>query len=205
MNLCVFGASGRTGLLIVFQALHQGHRVTAFARNAAKVTIRHQNLTVIEGELTDFETIKRAVAGHDAVLCALGADRGNPGNVLSHGTETIIRAMEVTGVKRLICMSSAGILGNDAGFWFGKVIVPLFLRRVFAEKRKQAEIIRNSKLEWVIVRPVQLTDSPRTGSYKINPDIPASHTVPRADVADFMIRCASSKQYDYTLPALSGH
>lgn len=205
MNLCVFGASGRTGLLIVFQALHQGHRVTAFTRNAAKVTIRHQNLTVIEGTLTDFETIKRAVAGHDAVLCALGADRGNPGNVLSQGTETIIRAMEATGVNRLICMSSAGILGNDAGFWFGKVIVPLFLRKVFAEKRKQAEIIRNSKLEWVIVRPVQLTDSPRTGSYKVNPEIPASYTVPRADVADFMIRCASSKQYDFTLPALSGH
>ena len=204
MNICVFGASGRTGLLIVFQALHQGHRVTAFARNATKVTIRHPNLTVIEGELNDFDTLKRAVEGHDAVLCALGVDSRKPGTVLSEGTRSIIRAMEATGVKRLVCMSSAGILGNDAGFWFGKVIVPLFLKHVFADKRRQAEIIRNSTLEWVIVRPVGLTDSPKTGSYKINPGIPTSHTVPRSDVADFMIKCAADKKYDGSMPALSG-
>lgn len=204
MNICVFGASGRTGLLIVFQALHQGHRVTAFARNAAKVTIRHQNLTVIEGELNDFDTLKRAVEGHDAVLCALGVDSRKPGTVLSEGTRSIIRAMEATGVKRLICMSSAGIIGNDAGFWFGKIIVPLFLKHVFADKRRQAEIIRNSSLEWVIVRPVGLTDSPKTGTYKINQGIPTSHTVPRSDVADFMIKCAANKQYDGSMPALSG-
>ncbi len=205
MKISVFGASGRTGILIVFQALKEGHQVTAYARRASGVTIQHRNLRVIEGEIMDFVKVKEAVEGSDAVLCALGMDRNKPGTMLSDGTHTIIRAMEATGVRRLICMSSAGILGNDAGFWFGRIIIPLFLRHVFADKRRQAGVIRNSNLDWVIVRPVGLTDSPKTGTYKIHPGNPTSKTVPRADVADFMLKLAATDKYDRTLPAISSH
>jgi len=205
MKISVFGASGRTGILIVFQALKEGHQVTAFTRQASKVTIRHDNLQIIEGDLSDYVKVKSAIAGHDAVLCALGTDRGSAGTVLSDATRMIIRAMEETGVRRLICMSSAGILGNDAGFWFGKIFMPLFLRKVFADKRRQAEVIRASRLDWVIIRPVGLTDSPRTGTYKIHADKPTSHSVPRADVADFMLKLAANTRYDHTMPAVSSH
>lgn len=204
MKLAVFGASGKTGILIVYQALHQGHQVTAFARNASKVTIHHKNLTVTEGRLNDPDALKKAVEGHDAVLCALGTDTRKAQTILSDATRSIIEAMKATGVKRLICMSSAGILGNDGGFWFGKIFIPLFLSHVFEDKRRQAEIIRDSNLEWVIVRPVGLTDSPKTGTYKVNPGMPTSWRVSRADVADFMIKCAANKKYDGTMPALSG-
>ena len=156
MKIAVFGASGRTGILIVYQALNQGFTVTAFARKAENVTIRHKNLTVIQGELTDLPKISEAVEGQDAVLCALGMDSNKPSRVLSEGTRRILEAMEECGVKRFICMSSAGILGNDAGFWFGKVIKPLFLRHVFADKLRQVEVIRESRAKWVILRPVGL-------------------------------------------------
>ncbi|HNX86419.1 MAG TPA: SDR family oxidoreductase [Bacteroidales bacterium] len=205
MKIAVFGASGRTGILIVYQALNQGFTVTAFARKAENVTIRHKNLTVIQGELTDLPKISEAVEGQDAVLCALGMDSNKPSRVLSEGTRRILEAMEECGVKRFICMSSAGILGNDAGFWFGKVIKPLFLRHVFADKLRQVEVIRESRAKWVILRPVGLTDSPKTNSYKVNPGIPTSRTVPRADVADFMLKLVTDTRYDFTLPALSSY
>lgn len=205
MKIAVFGASGRTGILIVYQALNQGFTVTAFARKAENVTIRHKNLTVIQGELTDLPKISEAVEGQDAVLCALGMDSNKPSRVLSEGTRRILEAMEECGVKRFICMSSAGILGNDAGFWFGKVIKPLFLRHVFADKLRQVEVIRESRAKWVILRPVGLTDSPKTNSYKVNPGIPTSRTVPRADVADFMLKLVTETRYDFTLPALSSY
>lgn len=205
MKIAVFGASGKTGILIVYQALNQGFTVTAFARKPENVTIRHKNLTVIQGELTDHSKIRKAVEGQDAVLCALGIDSNKPSRVLSEGTRRILEAMEECGVKRFICMSSAGILGNDAGFWFGKVIKPLFLRHVFADKLRQVEVIRESRANWVILRPVGLTDSPKTNSYKVNPGIPTSRTVPRADVADFMLKLVTETRYDFTLPALSSY
>lgn len=205
MNIAVFGASGRTGIWIVFQALNQGHRVTAFARTPSKITIKHKNLTIVEGDVLDLAPVKEAVCGQDAVLCALGADNTKGGTLLSEATRTILKAMEECRVRRIICMSSAGILGNDAGFWFGKIVIPLFLRHLFADKIRQARIIRESNADWVILRPVGLTDSPKTNSYKITQGIPTSRTVPRADVADFMLRLVTDTRYDRTMPALSSH
>jgi uncharacterized protein YbjT (DUF2867 family) len=151
----------------------------------------------------DPEKVTLAVEGQDAVLCALGNDRNKPNTMLSDGTANILKAMESKGVKRFICMSSAGILGNDGGFWFGKIIMPLFLNHVFADKKRQVKVIEESKAEWVIIRPTGLTDSPKTSTYKINLDIPTSRSIPRADVADFMLKLVTDKKYDGKMPAMS--
>jgi putative NADH-flavin reductase len=203
MKIAVFGASGKTGILIVYQALNQGHIVTAFARQPSKVTIRHKNLRVIQGDVLEIEKVKLAVEGQDVVLCALGSDKNKPNTMLSDGTRNILKSMESSGVKRFICMSSAGILGNDGGFWFGKIIMPLFLNHVFADKKRQAKLIEESKAEWVIIRPTGLTDAPKTNTYKINLDIPTSRSIPRADVADFMLKLITDKKYDRQMPAIS--
>jgi putative NADH-flavin reductase len=205
MKITVFGASGRTGLQLVFQALNQGHEVTAFARRAGKVTIAHKNIRIIQGELTDYGQVKQAIEGRDVVICTLGVDKNKPSIVLSEGTRTILKAMVECRVKRFICMSSAGVLGNDTGFWFGRIIIPLFLRHVFEDKKRQIEVIRESHAEWVIIRPSGLTDSPKTGRYKINDGSPTSKSVPRADVADFILKLMTEKKYDFRMPAISSH
>jgi len=203
MNIVVFGASGRTGLLTVFQALEKGHQVTAFARKASSVTIQHKNLHVIQGDILEFEKVKEAILGQDVVISALGVESRKYTTVLSEGTTHIIRAMEESNVKRFICMSSAGILGNDGGFWFGKIILPLFLKQVFEDKKRQMKLIQESTLDWVIIRPVGLTDAPKTGKYQIYGKIPGSATIPRADVADFMLKLMTDKKYDRMMPAIS--
>ncbi len=205
MKIAVFGASGKTGILVVYQALNQGHQVTAFARQPSKVTIQHKNLRIIQGDIMDYDKVKLAVEGQDAVLCALGVNKNKPNTLLSDGTRNILQAMESTGVMRFICMSSAGILGNDSGFWFGKIFMPLFLKHIFEDKKRQAKVIEASNAEWVILRPTGLTDSPKTNTYKINPGNPTSRTIPRADVADFMLKLVADKRYDRTLPALSSY
>jgi len=205
MKIAVFGASGKTGILIVYQALNQGHEVTAFARQPTKVTIQHKNLRVIQGDVMDIEMVRLAVEGQDAVLCALGVEKNKPNTILSEGTRNIVNAMAAAGVKRFICMSSAGILGDDAGFWFGKVIMPLFLRHVFDDKKRQVKVIEESSTDWVILRPTALTDAPKTNTYKIIPGIPTSRSIPRADVADFMLKLVTDRRYDHTMPALSSY
>ena len=203
MNITIFGASGKTGIHTVFQALEKGHSVTAFTRKASKVTIQHKNIKVIEGDILDYDKVRKAIEGQDAVVCALGVDIRKYNTILSDATLYIIRAMKECGVKRLICMSSAGILGNDAGFLFGKIFIPLFLKEVFEDKKRQMKAIRESELDWVIVRPSGLTDSPKTGKYKITGHAPASRSIPRADVADFMLKLLTDKKYDRQMPAIA--
>jgi putative NADH-flavin reductase len=203
MKIAIFGASGRTGILTVYQALDKGHLVTAFARKPSSVTIRHKNFQVIQGDILEYEKVKQAVEGQEVIISALGVESRKPTTVLSEGTKNILRAMEEYGVNRFICMSSAGILGDDAGFLFGKIIMPLFLKQVFVDKVRQMKIIQEAKLEWVIVRPTALTDAPKTGKYKITPGAPVSRRVPRADVADFLLKLTTDKQYDRQMPAIA--
>jgi len=72
MKLLIFGATGGTGRALVEQALEQGHSVTAFARDPAKITAKHERLKVAQGNIFDRHAVDAAVAGQEAVLCALG-------------------------------------------------------------------------------------------------------------------------------------
>ncbi len=205
MKVTVFGASGKTGILVVYQALEKGHFVTAFTRTAERVPIRHANLRVVVGDILDYPRVKEAVEGQDAVISALGVRDRKYNTVLSDGTRNIITAMKECGLKRFICMSSAGVLGNDGGFIFGKIIMPLFLRQEMADKKRQLDVIRESGLEWVVVRPPALTDSPKTGKYRISSGAPEHSKVPRNDVADFMLRLMTDRKYDGQVPAIAGY
>jgi putative NADH-flavin reductase len=203
MKITIFGASGHTGILTVYQALDKGHQITAFARKISTVTIEHKNLRVIQGDILEYDKVKQAIEGMDVIISALGVESKKPNTILSDGTRNILKAMEEAKVNRFICMSSAGILGNDAGFFFGKIIIPLFLKQVFIDKVRQMKVIMESSAEWVIVRPSGLTDAPKTGKYKITMGAPVSKRIPRADVADFMLKLTTDKQYDRQMPAIS--
>jgi putative NADH-flavin reductase len=204
MKVAIFGSSGRTGILTVYQALDKGYFVTAFSRKATRVTIRHPKITVIEGDIMDYDRVKQAISGNEAVIIALGTGVNKPTRVLSDGTANIIRAMKECGVPRVICMSSAGILGTDTSRLFRWIYIPLLLRHIFRDKIRQMDLIRESGLEWVIVRPPRLTLAPKTGTYQITSGRPATTSVPRADVADFMLKLLTLKTYDRQLPAISG-
>jgi putative NADH-flavin reductase len=203
MKIAIFGASGGTGIVTVFQALEKGHEVVAFARDEQKVPIKHDRLRIVTGDILDYPKVKQAVEGQDIVICTLGVNEKKKNTILSDGTRNIVKAMEECGVKRLICQSSSGIPSMTSGTPAKKVLIPSFLRQVFEDKKRQAEVIMKSSLEWVIVRPSTLTDSPKTKTYKITQDQPASKSVPRADVADFMLKLMTDHSYDGQMVAIS--
>ena len=198
MKVLIFGATGGTGRCLMEQALVVGHEVTAFARNPSAVTFDHDRLSVVRGDVLDFASVDAAMVGQDAVLCALGAKSGSDKTTLSTGTKHIIAAMEKSATRRIVCESSLGVgdSRNQADFVFVRIIVPLFLRGVFEDKERQEREIRHSKLDWVIVRPAQLTDSPRTDVYRVVTDnSKVGNKISRADVAAFMLEQLTHERY----------
>jgi putative NADH-flavin reductase len=127
---------------------------------------------------------------------------------LSDGTTNIVRAMEELGVRRFVCESSLGI-GDSRGQWgflYKYILIPLLLRNVFADKELQERVIKDSKLQWVIVRPAALTNGPRIGTYRSwtgLPNAPIRRKISRADVADFMLKQLAEDTYLARTPALS--
>jgi putative NADH-flavin reductase len=208
MKLLVFGPTGGTGRELVKQALAQGHEVTAYARNPAKLgDLTHPRLQVVRGDVLDPTAVEKAVPGHDAVLCAIGTGAGRS-TLREEGTRNIIRAMEKAGVRRLICQSSMGIGDSRAnlGFLTKYVIVPVFLRHAFADHERQEAVMKASALDWTIVRPPHLKDGPRTGTYLHG--FPTTDTgiqgkISRADVADFMLQQLADNTYLLQTPGVS--
>jgi len=129
--------------------------------------------------------------GYDAVLSALGIKPWTREPVLLEGTRNILAAMEKHGVRRFICESSFGVGDSkDDTDWFTNFMIGLLMGRLFEQKARQEELIRQSKVEWSIVRPARLTNGPRTGKYRdgehLRPGL-FGH-ISRADVAEFMLR-----------------
>lgn len=249
MKLLIFGATGGSGRALVEQALEQGHKVTAFARDPARVHITHKNLRVVKGDILTYDAVEAAINGQDAVLSALGV--GVPVGViitlavvsqviarvaalsgllgwlvrlgvpvmalliltrktasLSNGTKNIVQAMEKLGVKRFLCESSLGVGDSKGrlGVLYNLFLIPLFLRGIFADKEIQERIIRDSTLDWTIVRPAALTNGARKGVWRAGRDLGHwffTAKVSRADVAAFMLKQLTDTTYLRLTPGLS--
>ena len=197
MKLLIFGATGGTGQQLVTQALAESHTVTAFVRHPEAVTTQHANLSIVQGDIVDAVAVADAVAGHDAILSALGTRTGPA--VLPEGTRNILAAMERAGIRRSLWVSSFGVGDSMAQMgWLARtVIVPLFLKAALAEKEVQEKIIRESAGDWIIARPGGLTDGPLTGVYRvIGPgDKVGRPAISSADVADFMLKNLTDTRY----------
>ncbi|MGD0463394.1 MAG: SDR family oxidoreductase [Tepidisphaeraceae bacterium] len=200
MNLVVFGATGPSGRELLKQALDQGHRVTASARNPEKLTFQHDRLNIIKGDILDPASVEAAIAGADVVLSVLGVRKLGKNTILSDGTGNIIAAMQRRGVRRFICESSLGV-GDSRGqmsWLFEKIILPSLLRNAFADKEIQERTIMQSEVDWTIVRPAMLTNGPRTGVYRAwvgKPKEAIRGKISRADVADFMLKQLNSPEF----------
>jgi len=110
MKLAIFGATGKTGIELIKQALEQGHSVTAFVRDAARLAIKDEQLTFVTGDVFEPNSVAQAIQGQDAIICALGAGSDiKKTNVRTTGTFNIISGMQKNNVKRLIVVTAMGV------------------------------------------------------------------------------------------------
>jgi uncharacterized protein YbjT (DUF2867 family) len=192
MNLLILGASGRTGLLVVEQALAAGHDVTALVRSPEKLTLHNSRLHVVAGQATDANDVARAMAGAGAVISVLGGG----GSVISDSTKAVIEAAHETGVARVVVMSSFLVERDRMGL-LSWLITGLAGSSKIKDKEAGEELLRKSDLEWTIVYPGRLTDGPATGSVHVLPEGAkrrVSERISRADVAAWLVEATSDRQ-----------
>jgi putative NADH-flavin reductase len=200
MNILIFGASGATGHELVRQGLDQGHHVTAFVRTPSKLKVEHQNLSVIQGDAIDFPLVQNAIRDKDAVLSSLGARSPfKYDQTVVDGMQNIVKAMSEGQVARLIYLSAinVGESRQDAGLLI-RFLAPILLRSETAGHEKREAIIRESSLQWTLVRAATLTNGPRLSDYRRGEDIRAGGivaSISRADVADFMLTQLTDGSY----------
>ncbi len=207
MKVIIFGATGSVGKHVVEQSLEQGHQVTAFARSPDKVAASHSNLQTYKGDAFNYEQVADAIKGHDAVIIVLGSSKLT-GTIRSDGTRNIVKAMEQNGIKRLICQSTMGVgdSNEQLNFYWRHIMFGFILKAVFKDHVLQEQIVKNSQLDWTIVRPAGFTDEAPKNSYRHGSQIVKSeltYKIPRADVAHFILQELKEGQYQYQTPSVS--
>jgi putative NADH-flavin reductase len=208
VRVAVFGATGRTGQLLVEQALAAGHEVVAFARTPDRVTTQSDRLRVIKGDVQDAARVAEAIAGAEAVISVLGPTGNTPDHRVSQGLKNILAAMTEHGVGRLVISIGAGVRDPlDRPGLFDKAIVALlklFSRHVYEDMAQAAALVRASDLDWTIVRVPMLTDQPQGDRLRVGylGGVVGSR-VSRADLATFMLGQLDDDSYLRQAPVIS--
>jgi putative NADH-flavin reductase len=205
MKLTIFAATGGIGRQVLEQAIAAGHQVTAVVRNPKKMP-QHVRTVVSDLAAPDPATLESAVEGADAVISGLGARSASEVGIAWQGTRAIVQAMKAKGVRRIVVVSAApiGTVPSPSrptppkddpgdGFFMRKLFSPLIrvlLRKHYADLARMEDVLRDSGLDWTVVRPPRLTDKPARGAYRMafGQNLRRGLFISRADVAQLMLR-----------------
>jgi len=159
--------------------------LTLYLRNARRLKLsgHADRVRVVEGDVLDTKALEAAMSGQDVVYANLDGQ-------LEQQARCIVKAMEKTGLKRLIFISSMGIYDEIPGERHGSILDPYC---------KSASIIEASRLDDTILRPAWLNDRDEIAygtTRKGEPFKNASEVVSRKSVADLVVKLAMTPRLE---------
>ncbi|XP_072049018.1 flavin reductase (NADPH)-like [Amphiura filiformis] len=213
MKLVVLGATGPSGQCVVNQALDAGHDVTAVVRNPDRMTITHDKLKVVVGDIFSESSLQEHFTGHDAVLSCLGATTKKAAKSLySDSMKCIVGGMRAANVTRVICMSTWCCTDAKGPFVVDWLLKPMFLKKVIENMAvMEAYLNECEDINYTVVKPPMLGDGNITakeiktveGQYIKGVNFMGYSKIPRADVARFMLSCLDNDTWNRKLVSIA--
>ncbi len=189
MKLLILGATGGVGRHLVEQGLSRGHQLTALVRHPEKLNDGRVN--VVPGDVLDPAAVEKAVVGQDAVVYAIGTRRPGRTTLFSDSARILIEAMGRQSARRLVCITGvgAGETKGHGGFLYDKIGYPLITKNIYLDKDRQEALIRDSGLDWVIVRPTVFREGQARRPFRAVTDVTGVvlRRIAREEVARFTL------------------
>lgn len=194
MKILVVGATGALGREVLAEALRCGHDNAALVRDRRRAALE-DSIETIEGDVLRAASLARAVSDRDAVICALGTPSPRqPSTLLRAGTKNLVAAMREQRVGRLVCVTLLGVGGSrtHASFVYRELILRA-LAPMVPDKEAQEQVVRESGLEWTLVRPPRITGTGARDRVRVlhEGDPGRVGHVARADLASFLVECTT--------------
>lgn len=207
-TIALFGATGKTGRRVLTRALHAGYDIRVLVRNPAKLGAVDPRVTVIAGDVLDAAAVSATIEASEVVLALFGQVKGSPRSLQADGTRNIIAAMKQQGISRLITLSGGGLRANEDRPKLADRIIRMLLKalagHVLADAEEHLKLLRDSGLDWTVVRGPMLTEAPGRGTYRIGwVGVNAGIRISREDLADFILTQTEDRQFIGRLPFVS--
>src|SRR5437016_5090413 len=161
VRIAVIGSTGRTGRLVLDEGLRRGYAMTAFTRRPVNLAGVQGLNAVVSGDARNLGDVRRAVHGQDAIISIVSSEGSGPTTVMSDVMRAEVAAMRAEGIRRLVVVSVSAIEGRRP--WILINLVRWILRKPYADFGRMERLVRESGLDWTIVRPPRLSNGPTTG------------------------------------------
>ena len=216
MRLAVLGATGRTGVPLVRQALDAGHDVKGLVRSEEKarelLPVDDGRLELVVGDLRELDVVTRLVTGADAVVDTTGPPfRGAQEGLRTEGAQVLVQALRDAGVRRLVGLTGAGVPQPQDTPGLPDKAFRLVMAKVFPKIMKDSlgytEAVRSSDLDWTVVRAPRLVDKPGRGLDQVTVveavGDGSGTTLARQDLAAVLLRLAAEGGWERQTPVAS--
>ena len=211
MKILSLGANGAVGQLALDDLLKANHEVTALVRNPSTLQRKDPRLTIVRSEPTNAAALENVLAGQDVVLSTLGARTNKRTTLRADVARNLVTGMKMHGVRKLVWLDAAGVGSSKefvqrSSFFFGRIIMPLFLDHMYEDAAVADDLIEKSGCNWVIVRPMSFTNGAKTGDISVVTDmslrVRLHLRMARADVAVFLVEQVVSDDYVGQMPVI---
>jgi len=211
MKILSLGANGAVGQLALDDLLKANHEVTVLVRNLSAMQRKDPRLTVVQGEPTNASDLEKVLAGQDVVLSTLGARTNKRTTLRADVARNLAAGMKKHGVRKLVWLDAAGVGSSKefvqrSSFFFGRIIIPLFLNHMYEDAAVADDLIEKSGCNWVIVRPMSFTNGAKTGNISVITDMSLTVRLrlrmARADVAAFLVEQVVKDDYVGQMPVI---
>jgi putative NADH-flavin reductase len=189
--------------------MEKGYGVNILVRDPHKITLSHPNLRVVKGDILSTEDVAKTIDGTQAVISVFGHVKGSPAWLQTDGTRNIVIAMKAKGLKRVVSLSGVGLpfSEKDRPKFADKLIrtiMKVAVPKILNDAIRHAEVLKDSELDWTIVRGPRLTDEAESGSLQVGSvGVNTSMKLARADLAAFMLARVEDVSFIGQMPMVS--
>ncbi len=201
MKITIAGAHGNIAMLMHPLLKERGHEVRGLIRKPEqKEDLKNAGAEPVICDIEKEDDISEAVGAADAVVFAAGAGPGSGAerkwSVDRDGAIKLIEAAKKNGINRYVMISAMGLdepRGSD-------------VFQVYQKAKAEAdEALKNSGLDYTIIKPGRLTDEPGTGKISLGKNL-KSGEISREDVAHVLVHIIEKPELaGYTLDLISGN
>ncbi|MEO8198809.1 MAG: NAD(P)H-binding protein [Thermoanaerobaculia bacterium] len=205
MKIAVIAANGRTGRVFVQAALRAGHQVQAGVHTSSNMKAV-PGLSFIECDATQESEVTKLIQGQDAVVSFIGHVRGAPPDVQTKATKVVVSAMSKLNQKRLVSLTGTGVrFPNDKITLTDRLLnmsIGIIDPKRVVDGINHAEVLKNSDLDWTIIRVLKLTSGER-GRFTLQPNGPTKPFVSREEAAQAVLEVLEQHQFIRMAPIIS--
>ncbi|BDD06165.1 NAD(P)H-binding protein [Aureibacter tunicatorum] len=206
-QITIFGATGFVGKKLIRLAIERGYKIKALARSKNKLKEFESKIEIIEGDYFDLNKIDEAIHGSSAILSTIGPplkakgiDESKYHDSLNH----LINRLEKKGSTKFINISGAAIKFPDEKLSFKRKALRLMLnlmaQQMINVKDGELEILTNSNIDFISIRPPMIKDI--QGEYSVNDNSLVSMSVGVDQICNFMLDNIDNDQWRRKAPLI---